>query len=145
MKIGVTAGAFDLLHPGHILLFEDCKHVCKRLIVLLQHDPSAERDWKNKPIQSLNERFKMLSAIKYIDDIIIYNTEDDLTEKLTRLQKVHSNDIVRIIGSEYKDKKITAKELNIKLHYHSRTHLWSSSELRNRIYKAGKPKKGRNK
>ena len=79
MKKGITFSSFDLIHPGHIIMLQDCKKVCDYLIVGVQSDPTIDRpDTKNKPVQSLKERQIQLEAIKYIDEIVIYNTENEL-------------------------------------------------------------------
>lgn len=129
--IGVTCGAFDLCHYGHILVFKECKEVCGHLIVALQSDPSLDRAYKNKPVQTLVEREGLLRAIKYIDDIVFYDTEADLYELLQLL----SPDI-RIIGGDWYQKKYTGWDLPIKMHFNKRDHGYSTSELRKRIYEA---------
>ena len=85
MKVGFTCGSFDLLHAGHIVMFEDCKRVCDYLIVGLQIDPTIDRPDKNKPIQSVRERLIQLRAVKYIDEVVTYSTEDELYRLLTNL------------------------------------------------------------
>lgn len=80
MRIGTTAGSFDLLHSGHVLMLEDCKTICDYLIVLLQTDPTVDRPTKNKPVQTLKERFIVLQSIKYVDEIVVYTTEAELEE-----------------------------------------------------------------
>ena len=128
-KIGFTCSCFDLLHAGHIIMLEDAKKQCDYLIVGLQSDPTIDRpDTKNKPIQTLEERKIQLKAIKYIDEIIIYNSEKELYELL---QKLKPN--VRILGSDYINQSFTGDDLNIKIYYHQRTHNYSSSNLRKRI------------
>jgi len=131
MKIGFTAGAFDLLHAGHVLMLEDCASKCDKLIVGLHVDPSAERDYKNKPIQSLVERYLQLKAVRFISEIIPYETEKDLLEILTAL------DIdFRFLGKDWVDKDFTGKNLdgiNYKIIYNSRDHRYSSSGLRKKI------------
>ena len=128
-KIGFTCSCFDLLHAGHIIMLEDAKKQCDYLIVGLQSDPTIDRpDTKNKPIQTLEERKIQLKAIKYIDEIIIYNSEKELYELL---QKLKPN--VRILGSDYINQSFTGDDLNIKIYYHQRTHNYSSSNLRERI------------
>ena len=130
-KIGVTAGSFDLIHPGHIIMLQDCKKVCDYLVVLLQSDPSIDRISKNKPIQTIEERKIMLESIKYVDKVIIYNTENDLRHWLTDNEQKIS---VRIIGSDHEGKNITAGELNIPIYYHNRNHDWSSTNMRYRVW-----------
>jgi glycerol-3-phosphate cytidylyltransferase len=104
--IGITCSTFDLLHPGHIIMLEECKRHCDYLICALQNDPTIDRDDKNKPIQSLVERYLQLDAVKYVDKIIPYNTEDELEELFSSLDLD-----VRIIGEDYKDKYYTAKDI----------------------------------
>lgn len=132
MKIGFTCSAFDLLHAGHILMLEEAKANCDYLIVGLQVDPSIDRPEKNKPVQSVTERFIQLSAVKFVDKIIPYTTERDL-EDLIQSQPIN----IRFIGEEYKHREFTGKEYcedqGIELYYNSRRHRFSSSELRSRI------------
>lgn len=136
MVTGFTCSTFDLLHAGHIIMLADAKSRCDRLVVGLQTDPTIDRpDTKNKPIQSIVERFVQLSAVKYVDDIIVYSTEKDLEDMLLFL------DIqVRIIGEEYKDKPFTGKEIcqrrGIELYYNKREHSFSTTELRQRVKNA---------
>ena len=130
-KIGFTCSCFDLLHAGHILMLKDAEKQCDYLIVGLQIDPSVDRPKeKNKPIQSLEERRIQLEAVKYIDEIIIYKSEKDL---FNLIQKINPD--VRILGSDYKNKRFTGDNLNIKIHYHHRCHNYSSSGLKKRINK----------
>ena len=128
MKTGFTCGAFDLLHAGHIMMLEEAKTFCDYLIVGLHTDPSIDRPEKNKPIQSLNERLIQLRAVKYIDLILIYDTEDDLVNLLKAIEPD-----MRIIGYDYIDKNFTGDDLGIELKFNSRNHNFSSSELRDRI------------
>ena len=129
MKIGFTCSCFDLLHAGHILMLKDAKEQCDKLIVGLQTDPSIDRPLtKNKPIQSLRERKIQLEAVRYVDDIFVYETESDLIDLL----KLVKPDI-RILGSDYKDKSFTGDDLNIPIYYHERDHDYSSSDLRKKI------------
>jgi len=129
MKIGFTCSCFDLLHAGHILMLKDAKEQCDKLIVGLQTDPSIDRPLtKNKPIQSLRERKIQLEAVRYVDDIFVYETESDLID-LLKLVKPN----VRILGSDYKDEKFTGDDLNIPIYYHERDHDYSSSDLRKKI------------
>jgi len=140
--IGFTCSTFDLLHAGHILMLAECKTICDYLIVAVQSDPTIDRpDVKNKPVQSIVERYVQLSAVKFIDEIIVYDTEKDL-EDLLMFLPIN----VRIIGEEYKDKEFTGKQIcedrGIKIWYNSRTHRFSSSELRQRTYQSELDKKG---
>mgnify|MGYP003347054966 FL=1 len=138
--IGFTCSTFDLLHAGHILMLAECKTICDHLIVGVQSDPTIDRpNIKNKPVQSIVERFVQLSAVKFVDEIIVYDTEKDLEDLLMFLPIT-----VRIIGEEYKDKEFTGKQIcedrGIKIWYNSRNHRFSSSELRNRTYESEKKK-----
>lgn len=130
MKIGFTCSAFDLLHAGHIIMLEDCKSVCDYLIVGIQSNPNLDRDYKNQPIQSLNERIVQIDAVKYVDEIFIYHTEKDLHKWLN--ENIHNIDI-RILGSDWKNKKYTGHELDIPIYFHERNHNYSSTELIERI------------
>ena len=140
--VGFTCSTFDLLHAGHILMLAECKQICDYLIVGVQSDPTVDRPGtKNKPVQSIVERYVQLSAVKFVDEIIVYNTEKDLEDMLMFLPIN-----VRIIGEEYKDKDFTGKQIcedrGIKVWYNSRTHRFSSSELRQRTYQSELDKKG---
>ncbi len=127
--VGFTCSCFDLLHAGHILMLKDAKKQCDHLIVGLQTDPTIDRpDSKNKPIQSLKERKIQLNAVKYIDEIIDYDTEENLYSILKKIKPD-----VRILGSDYKEKYFTGKDLNIKIYYHNRLHNFSSRALRTKI------------
>jgi glycerol-3-phosphate cytidylyltransferase len=132
MKVGITFGAFDLCHAGHILMFKECKQHCDFLIVGLQADPSMERQHKNKPVQSMFERYVQLGACKYINEIIPYVYEQEI-EQILRSTKVD----VRFIGADYIGKEYTAKEYcidnYIDIHFNNRDHGFSTTELRKRI------------
>ena len=129
---GFTCSSFDLLHAGHIQMLKDAKNVCDYLIVGLQVDPSVDRPNKNKPIQSLVERYIQIQAVKYVDEIIPYETESDLYDLLELL--VFD---VRIIGEEYREKEFTGKDIcekkKIRIFYNNRDHKFSSTELRYRV------------
>lgn len=128
-KIGFTAGAFDLLHAGHVLMLEEAAQQCDYLIVGLHTDPTIDRpDTKNKPIQSVFERYVQLKALSIVDEIVPYETEQDLQTLLSSM-KID----VRIIGEDYVDKDFTGKYLDIPVYYNSRKHSLSTSELRKRI------------
>ena len=128
MVKGFTCSCFDLLHAWHILMLKDAKEQCDYLIVGLQTDPTIDRPEKNKPIQSFEERKIQLEAVKYIDEIIIYETEEDLYKKLLEI----SPDI-RILGSDYIDKPFTGDDLDIPIYFHDRKHNYSSTNLRGSI------------
>ena len=133
MKVGFTCSAFDLLHAGHILMLKDAKEECDYLIVGLQTDPTIDRPKeKKKPIQTLVERSIQLNAIKYVDEVIPYETEKDL-EDIFQMYNIS----VRIIGEEYQGKNFTGKEICVKKHikivYNKREHRFSTTDLRKRI------------
>lgn len=136
MNKGVIAGNFDVIHPGYIKIFRECKKKCKHFTILLHSDPSIERPNKLKPILSVDERIEILSSIKYIDDIKVYTYEKELTE-LLRVNKFD----VRFLGDDYIGKSFTGIELNIKIHYLSRDHGWSTSKFKKRISESLKTKK----
>ena len=132
--IGFTCSTFDLLHAGHITMLEEAKHHCDFLVVGLQNDPTLDRpDSKNPPVQSIVERQIQLSAVKYVDEIVIYNTEQDLQDLLLTLPIN-----VRILGEEYKEKNFTGKDIcesrGINLIFNGRDHSFSSTSLRKRVY-----------
>jgi glycerol-3-phosphate cytidylyltransferase len=131
-RIGITCGAFDLLHAGHATMLAEAKQHCDYLIVALQNDPSVDRPEKNQPIQSVFERQLQLSATRFVDDIVVYNTEKDLLDVLKSLPID-----VRIIGSDYLDKDFTGKQYcvdnDIDIVYNNRDHSFSTSELRTRV------------
>ena len=131
MKIGFTCSCFDLLHTGHILMLKDAREQCDKLIVGLQTDPTLDRPEKNKPIQSYEERYIQLEAVKYVDDIVKYKTEEELYQ-LLKLMRPN----IRILGSDYQDGRyFTGMELNIPIYYHKRNHNYSSTNLRKKISK----------
>jgi len=129
MKRGITFGAFDLFHAGHILMLEEAKSVCDYLIVCIQSDPSLDRPEKNSPVQSIVEREIQVSACKYVDEVMIYDAESDLLDILEETQWD-----VRILGEEYKDKYFTGREETFdRCYFNKRPHDFSSSELRERV------------
>ena len=129
MKKGITFGAFDLFHAGHILMLEEAKTVCDYLIVAIQSDPSLDRETKNSPVQSVEEREIQVSACRYVDEVIIYDREVELLEILDTF----SWD-VRILGDEYQNKDFTGREKYLdKCYFNKRPHNFSTSELRERV------------
>lgn len=140
-RIGFTCSTFDLLHAGHILMLAEAKSKCDYLIVGLQTDPTIDRSEKNKPVQTIVERYIQLSAVKYVDEIIVYSTEQDLIDLLMILPLT-----CRIVGEEYKNKAFTGMDIcnerGIEIYFNSRAHRFSSSELRNRTYECELNKKG---
>ena len=129
-KIGVVAGNFDVIHPGYIHMFDECKNYCDTLLLLLHEDPSIERPEKIKPILSLNERSMTLNSLKQIDQIITYKTESDLYEILMAKQID-----VRFLGDDYRDKSFTGDDLDIPIHYLDRSHGWSTTKFKKLISK----------
>ena len=129
-KIGVIAGNFDVIHPGYIHMFDECKNYCDTLLLLLHEDPSVERPEKIKPILSLDERTMILNSLKQIDRIITYKTESDLYEILMN-KKID----VRFLGDDYRDKSFTGDDLNIPIHYLDRSHGWSTTKFKKLISK----------
>jgi len=128
-KVGFTCSCFDLFHAGHIMMLKEAKSVCDYLIVGLQTDPTIDRPEKNKPIQSVVERFIQLESCKYVDEVVVYDTEKDLLDIL------YSYPInIRVVGEEYRDKNFTGKDLtHIEMYYNSRKHSFSTTELRGRV------------
>jgi glycerol-3-phosphate cytidylyltransferase len=131
--IGLTASSFDLLHAGHITMLAEAKTHCDYLIAALQVDPTVDRPEKNLPAQSIIERQIQLGAVRYVDEVIVYHTEQDL-ENLLRILPIHK----RILGVEYQDREFTGRQIcidrGIAIVYNTRTHNLSSSELRRRIH-----------
>ena len=139
-KIGVTFSTFDLLHPGHILMLEDCKRVCDYLIVGVQSEPTIDRKNsednyskisgkpKNSPIQTLEERLIMIKAIKFVDEVFIYDTEKDLYDWLS-----NNKWDIRILGSDWEGKKFTGYDIEGEFYFHKRDHDWSSTAFRKRL------------
>ena len=126
--VGVIAGNFDVIHPGYIHMFDECKKHCDILLLLLHDDPSIERPEKIKPILDLNERNMILSSLKQIDRIITYQIESDLYDIL----KSEQIDI-RFLGDDYKDKAFTGDDLGIPIHYLDRSHGWSTTKFKKMI------------
>ena len=132
MIIGFTSVVGDLLHAGHVLMLDECKRYCDYLYVGLIDDPTKDRPYKNKPIQSMFERYAQLCSNRNVDEVIPLSGEDDLDLALRSLPID-----IRFVGEDYKDKDFTGKEtchrLGIKIIYNKREHGLSSSELKNRI------------
>lgn len=133
MKVGITFSSFDLLHAGHIKMLEEAKRQCDYLICGIQTDPTVDRPSKNKPVQSIVERYIQLKGCRYVDEIIPYATEQDL-EDVLRSFKID----VRIIGEEYVDKKFTGRDYcekkGIDLYFNKREHRFSSTNLRYEVH-----------
>jgi glycerol-3-phosphate cytidylyltransferase len=132
MKVGITFSTFDLLHAGHVKMLEEAKRQCEYLICGLQTDPTIDRPEKNKPVQTVVERYIQLKACKHVDEIVPYATEQDL-EDILRAFKID----VRIVGEEYKEKEFTGRtyceEIGIELYFNKRNHRFSSSGLRKEV------------
>jgi len=126
--IGFTAGNFDLMHPGYIYTFEDARKHCDKFIVFLQRDPSLHRKSKYKPVVPLYERYRTLMAIQYIDEVYVYQTEEELYD----LIKFFEPDI-RILGEDYIGKSFTGDDLPPKVIYTSRAHGWSTTRMKDMI------------
>ena len=134
-KIGITFSTFDMLHAGHIAMLAEAKNHCDYLIAGLQTDPTIDRDSKNKPVQSIVERQIQLAACRYVDEVVVYQTEQDLIDLLLILPVD-----VRILGVEYADKNFTGREecydKGVEIIFNSRDHSFSSSSLRKRVVQA---------
>lgn len=128
--VGFTAGNFDLLHPGYINTFEEAKKHCDKFLIFLQRDPSLTRYSKYKPVIPLYERYRTLMAIKYIDEVYVYQTEDELYT-LIKFFKPE----IRILGEDYIGKKVTGDDLPPKIIYTTRSHNWSTTKLKDLITK----------
>ena len=130
MKIGFTCGSFDLLHAGHVVMLEEAASKCDYLMVGLQTDPTLDRSDKNKPIQSIYERYIQLYGLKWVDEVIPYDRETCLMDILNT-KRID----IRFVGEEYKEKQFTGSHLPIEIYYTSRQHTFSSTELRDRVTK----------
>jgi glycerol-3-phosphate cytidylyltransferase len=135
LRIGFTASQFDMLHAGHVAMLSEARNHCDYLIAGLQNNASWDRPEKNAPIQSIVERQIQLAATRYVDEIVVYNTEKDLEDILLTLPLD-----VRILGVEYRDKEFTGRDIcvsrDIELIYNKRDHSFSSSSLRKRVAEA---------
>jgi glycerol-3-phosphate cytidylyltransferase len=136
MKIGFTCSTFDLFHAGHIIMLKEAKQQCDYLIVGLQTDPTIDRPVeKNKPVQSVFERFVQLQACKYVDEVVVYATEKELVDILLSYPIN-----VRILGNEYEHRQFTGRQecvdRGIKFYFNNRAHSFSTTELRQRVIDA---------
>ena len=127
-KLGFTAGNFDLLHPGYIKCFREAKRHCDRFLVFLQQDPSATRYTKYKPVIPLWDRYEALMSISYIDEVYIYQTEEELYDLITFFKPD-----IRILGEDYIGKSFTGDDLPPKVIYTSRSHGWSTTRMKDMI------------
>ena len=133
MRVGITFSTFDLLHAGHISMLRDAKEHCDYLIAALQSDPTIDRPGvKNQPVQTMVERYTQLSAVKYVDEVIPYQTEQDVEDIL---EMYHID--MRVLGEEYRNKDFTGLEIcrrrGIQLYFNKRDHRFSSTDLRKRV------------
>ena len=133
MKIGFTCSTFDLFHAGHIMMLREAKDRCDYLIVGLQTDPTIDRPQKNKPVQTVFERFIQLNACVYVDEVVVYATEKELRDILLS----YAID-VRILGEEYQGKEFTGHDIPMEFYFNKRKHSFSTSELRQRVIEAKK-------
>ena len=140
LKIGITFSQFDLLHAGHIAMLAEAKNHCDYLIAGLQNNANWDRPQKNEPIQSLVERQIQLSAVRFVDEIVVYNTEKDLEDILLTLPLD-----VRILGVEYMQSEFTGRAIcekrKIELVFNSRDHSFSSTNLRERVWQSENTKR----
>ena len=131
MKTGFTCSTFDLFHAGHIMMLREAKERCDYLIVGLQTDPTIDRPFKNKPVQSVFERFIQLKACVYVDEVVVYATEKELKDILLSYPIN-----IRILGEEYYNKDFTGSDIQMEYHFNSRRHSFSTTELRQRVVEA---------
>ena len=129
-KKGIIAGNFDVIHPGYIAMFKECKSYCEEFIIFLHTDPSIERPEKLKPVLSVKDRDEMLMSIKYIDNVFTYTYESDLINLLKLIQPD-----IRFLGDDYRGKTYTGFELDIPIHYLDRSHGWSTTKFKKEIAK----------
>lgn len=125
---GIVAGAFDIIHPGYIRMFKECKQHCTHLTIALHEDPSTERPNKLKPVQTVDERKEILDSIKYVDEIISYQDEDSFLFHLKS-----GNYDVRFLGEDYNDGSYTGKEIDMNIIFVDRSHNYSTTKLKNNI------------
>ena len=125
---GVIAGNFDVIHPGYVKMFKECKAHCEHFLVFLHEDPTVESPEKYKPVLSVEDRMEILLSLKMIDEVIPYKTEAHLYQLLTQY-----NPDVRFLGDDYKNKKFTGDDLNIPIHYLDRSHGWSTTKFKQLI------------
>jgi len=137
--IGITASQFDLLHAGHIAMLSEARNHCDYLICALQNNAKWDRPEKNEPVQTIVERQIQLAAVRYVDEVVVYNTEKDLEDILLTLPID-----VRILGVEYQEQEFTGRAIcerrGIQLIFNQRDHSFSSSSLRRRVSEAEKTK-----
>ena len=137
MATGFTCSTFDLFHAGHIMMLREAKEQCDYLIVGLQTDPTIDRPQKNKPVQTVFERFIQLNACVYVDEVVVYATEKELRDILLS----YPIDI-RILGKEYEGKEFTGNDIEMGYYFNERKHSFSTTELRQRVVDAERNKNG---
>jgi glycerol-3-phosphate cytidylyltransferase len=137
MATGFTCSTFDLFHAGHVMMLKEAKEQCDYLLVGLQTDPTIDRPQKNKPIQSVFERFVQLKACKYVDEVVVYATEKELQDILLSYPIS-----IRILGEEYLGKEFTGHDIPMEFHFNQRKHSFSTTELRQRVIDAERNKHG---
>lgn len=134
MTVGFVCGAFDLVHTGHLLMFEECKEFCDYLIVGLCVNPNTMQVEKNKPIESIFERFFRLRSCKFIDEIFVYENREDVEAIMGFLYGKYGKNLIRFMDENYKGRdNLVELNLPIKVHFTSRKHNYSSSNLRKRL------------
>lgn len=126
--VGIIAGNFDVIHPGYIAMFNECKENCDRLIVLLHSDPSIERPEKLKPILPVEDRIGILKSLTQVDDIMVYDVEGGLYKLIQ-----HIKPDVRFLGDDYKNKPFTGDDLGVRIHFLDRSHGWSTTKYKKMI------------
>lgn len=128
VKIGFTCSTFDLFHSGHNVMLMEAKSLCDYLIVGLLVDPTIDRPSnKNKPVQSVFERYIQVASCRFVDEVIPFETEKDLVDMILTI-----NPDIRIVGEEYENTNHTGKGL-CPIHYNKRKHSFSTTELRDRV------------
>lgn len=130
-KRGIVAGAFDLIHPGYVRMFEECKLYCTHLTVALHENPSIERLEKLSPVNSVEDRIEVLKSIKYIDEVVVYKMEDEFHSYL----KSGDYDI-RFLGEDYSSGNYTGKDIKIPIVFINRSHDYSTTKLKEKIFKS---------
>lgn len=128
MKVGIIAGNFDVIHPGYINMFNQCAENCDKLIILLQGDPTIERPEKCKPVLSIKERTDILLSLRQVSEVVVYNIESELYERIKEL-----NPDVRFLGDDYIGRSFTGDDLTIKIHFLERNHGWSTTKFKTLI------------
>ena len=131
MITGFACGVFDLFHAGHVLMLQECKQHCDYLIVALNKAENINPEinpGKKKPVYSIEERVLIMQSCRYVDEVLVYNSEEELLEIL-KAKKID----IRFLGEDYRGKKITGEELNIPVHYTDRSHGLSTSSFRKHI------------